>query len=176
MKKIKKLSIAVVVLVICLLLGVTVWSADGNKVQIEAVANKASFCTQDYAQTVTITLKASAAIDVFSLQARLQLPDGWSASVTGLDGIFEYNAESGMIVWVADLDDALNVTATELAKIEVTIPKGASVNDHIVSLTGIEVVKLLVNDGELGYQYWAENTNLCVNVAINNHVHPCRAT
>jgi hypothetical protein len=71
MKKIKKLGVAVIVLAMCALLGITVWAADTPSYTYTVEVSDTQLCVSDKAQPVTVTVKADKALDINCLDATI---------------------------------------------------------------------------------------------------------
>ena len=165
MNKIKKLGIAVIALAMCLLLGVTVWAVEGE-VSFEAEADKSSFCVTGADQTVTVTISAGKEIDIFSLQADLVIPEGWSATVssTSLTGTLE--SSKGHILWYDETSE--NVKATDLIVLTVTIPAAVEPATYEIGLQYLEATKIdLENDGSI--EYLANGATITTEIEVKAH-------
>ena len=168
MNKIKKLGIAVIALAMCLLLGVTVWAAD-SEVKFEATASDTDFCITGEEQTVTVIISASEAIGLFSLDADLIVPAGWSATVSSVDlpedGFF-YNGKN--VIWIDSEADG-EISAEDLIKIEATIPANVEAGTYTIGVESLELTDVTINGKTYSEIYWTEDATLSVEITVKAH-------
>lgn len=171
MNKIKKLGIAVIALAMCLLLGVTVWAAP-SEVNFAATASDTDFCITGEEQTVTVLISASEEIGLFSLDADLIVPNGWSATVSTADltedGFF-YNGKN--VIWI-DSEAAGDVSATDLFKIDVTIPASVTAGTYTIGVENLELTDVTINGKTYSELYWTEDATLSVEITVKAHAYP----
>ena len=171
MNKIKKLGIAVVALAMCVLLGVTVWAAP-SEVNFAATASDTDFCITGEEQTVTVLISASEEIGLFSLDADLIVPDGWSATVSTAnlpeDG-FEHNGKN--VIWF-DSEAAGDVSAKDLIKIKVTIPASVTAGTYTIGVENLELTDVTINGKTYSELYWTEDATLSVEITVKAHAYP----
>lgn len=131
MKRLRKLSVAIIVLAMCILLGSTAWAAETD---VSVICEAVTVCPSAEAQTVTLTFKADREIDIVALTAVIDVPDGWK--VTGIAngkfdaktddswGLIDASTGDANISWSSD--DITNVNTDVLAVVTVRIPAGAT--------------------------------------------------
>ena len=171
MNKIKKLGIAVVALAMCVLLGVTVWAAP-SEVNFAATASDTDFCITGEEQTVTVLISASEEIGLFSLDADLIVPDGWSATVSSVDlseDGFLYNGKN--VIWI-DSEAAGDVSAKDLFKIDVTIPASVTAGTYTIGVENLELTDVTINGKTYSELYWTEDATLSVEIVVKAHAYP----
>jgi len=166
MKKIKILSIALIILAMCITLGVTSWAADtSSEVAFTATLNTDSLCVNEQ-EEVTVTIAASKEIEIFSFDAKIIVPEGWSIkSVTNetLGLVKDENYVDGHIVWYNQLDNVDNVATTELVTITYAVPKDAK-GDFTLGLTELQLGKLVSPSYEV-----IEKDAVTTTLTIKNH-------
>ena len=153
MNKIKKLSIAFLALAMVALLGVTAFAVDGTTgADYSVYSDTTSTCVSNTNRTATVTFMANKEIDLFSFDAKFELPTGWEVVEfvnTTLNLSFDdYDTENNRIVWLAPIDLSsadLNVTTQVLAMIKVNIPGGTPAGEYTIKMKEIELAKINVS-------------------------------
>lgn len=165
MNKLKKLSIAVVALAMCVLLGGAVWAVATN-VTFDATPNQTTFCSTDKAQTVTVTVKANKQIGLFSLDADVVVPEGWTVAVTH-PTLNDLAYANGNIVWV---DDTLTNPLTDvLAVMTVTIPANTPTGTYTIGVENLEATKLNMDGSNWETEYWADGATVTTQIEVKKH-------
>ncbi len=141
MKKIKILSIAIIVLSMCVLLGLTAFAADSNAVTYSAALDKSVVCG-DKAENVTLTVGIDKTdLQVTSIEFWVDLPDGWTiVSVTNNAVAYSAgeNEKEGMFSWWSV--DAESVAINYVAEITISIPKDTTVGNQTITVYGLEML------------------------------------
>lgn len=138
MKNLKKLSVAIVALAMCALLGISVWAANWLDVTYTATFdNKSTLCVTGAEQTATLTVKTSSAVKMDSITAQLtsdlEIISVTFGSLTGA----EWDTETGMIMWYSA--DAENVTTDTLAVVTVKVPATVAAGSYKVDFEIIDI-------------------------------------
>ncbi len=140
MKTIKKLSVVIIALAMCILLGVTVL-AEAGKVQCSAELDKTSLCVSDKEQKVTLTLKMNQEYGIDGFQAAVVLPEDWKIESIVNDTLTftedDYNLSNGRIIWLSST--AENISTQLLAKITISIPANTKAGTYTISVKGIQI-------------------------------------
>lgn len=163
MNKIKKLSIMLVALVMCVVLGVTTWAAEDSNADFSALlSGESTLHVSGEERTVTVTVAAKAPVSIFSLDAAIIIPDGWSATVSStLTGFTaEKNYGDGRAAWYT----GANVSATELLVITYTIPAEATGTFEL----GVRDLELGQLSGS-GWNVVAQDVTASTTLTINAH-------
>lgn len=187
MKKIKKLSVVVVALTMCLLLGMVAWAVtalssstpsnsgqDVSDVTYSATLDKPTVCYDEVKdQTVTLTVKTNKAVDMDGLTAQVTVPDGLtlkSVSNEKLTGeTYIYDSETNMLMWYSP--DAVNVSNDLLATITLTVPKDTAKDDYEIGFKIIDISKVEgegEDDAKAGV-VWAEDVSLSATLTVADH-------
>ena len=147
MKKIKKLSVVIVALAVCMLFGSVVWAETGGTTPtLTATFENATIETSDDAQTVTLTVGWTSAVEITGLQAFFNLPEDWEVTaVENTTLVFTEdnwntikNSENPNILWL-DLNAANQSTAT-VAVLTIKVPANIAVGTYEVGLADIETM------------------------------------
>lgn len=145
MNKIKKLSIAFLVIAMAALLSVTAFAAtsfdgthfDGVTYGITSDAN--THCVSEEAIIATVTVTAQKSIGIFSLDAYVELPTDWKVvDFTNESinvGFEDFDANTGRILW----NNKTNVETQLIAQFKVQIPAGAPAGEYRVGLKNVQL-------------------------------------
>ena len=146
MKKIKKLSVVIVALAICMVFTGTVWAQGTSTNMFAPSLDKTTLHVNKQAQTVTLTIAAPSSITVYGVEGVLQLPSGWSIasvsadSLTGFDA--EVNVNGNSFLWFAPGEtetEIVPVNVQTLFTVTVNVPAN-TVGTFALGLSSIEYI------------------------------------
>ena len=177
MKLIKKLSIAVVALAMCLLLGVTVFAVDSTEVIYSAEFDKEPLCVSDSTQKIKLTVTTNTNVEFTSFDALVTVPEGWK--ITGVTS--DWFSVEKMICdkrvisdreWriVCYHDEVNNVTTNKLAEIEIEIPAEATAEAYTIDFA-INDIARAVYEGDVlqDIATWVEDKDITVDFSLIDH-------
>ena len=136
MKIAKKLSSAIIALVVCAMLAATAW-ATVTYVSYTGELDQSSISTSAESQTVTLTVKAGEAVTMDAFQAEVMVPDGWRIQSISSDNQGTLIVEEGAMIWYATY--AEDVTADLLATVEVVVPENVDPGEYEIGFQIIEM-------------------------------------
>lgn len=162
MKKIKKLSAAIIVLAMCVLLGTTAWALNADGITYSATLDNEILCVSGIERAIVLTIKTNKPVAIDSLEATLDLPADWtiykvSNPTLGFNGQ-EYH--EGRIAWFAE--SANDVSTDVLAVITINVPADAPVGEYQVGLKDIMMSK------DYGTP-WEDGASAYATVTIQDH-------
>lgn len=161
MNKLKKLSVAIVALAMCALLGISVWAANILDVSYTATLDNANLCVTDAVQEATMTVKVSSKVDMDSFTAQLIVPEGLTVKEVTFGDLTNaiYDETANMIMWVAA--DAENVSNDILAVVTVEIPANAKGTYEI----GFEIIDISSDYGVA----WETGETVAATLTVADH-------
>ena len=135
MKKFRKLSVAVIALAMCILLGSTAWAAESDPDLLNPTVSIDSVTVCPGAEEAVLTVRLSKKIPLVAFTAEVEVPENWTVtSITSEDidftGKWKPSGNGARISWYAD--EIKNENVDVLAVITVSIPKNASAGDNNV--------------------------------------------
>lgn len=159
MKKIKKLSVVIVALAVCLLFGSVVWAESGTAGTnvFAATISDSTLCVSDQEQTVTVTIAAPQAITLYGVQGTVGITTQSAAALTYSIECFNetageydengpkenetdtvYNEPGAIFVWFDE--PVAGESVQTLVTIKVTIPANTT-GTYLIGLSNLEYVK-----------------------------------
>ena len=174
MNVIKKLSIMLFAIAMCVMLGVTAWAATGDDVSesdadFSASLTSNTICVNAEASTVTVTVSAKEDVSIFSLYAVVVVPnEEWSvASVTSSDlgaaATVNYG-ENGRVIWY----HTANVSTETLLVITYNVPADAT-GTFELGIEDLELYKISDTENAKGYDKITEGTSATTTLTIKEH-------
>lgn len=143
MKRTVKLSAAIIVLAMCMLLSITAWAANEDSATdaYTAAFEDSTLCVSDKDQTVVLTVKAAEKITMDSLTAQVVVPDGWTITAIAnedlnFDANKHLNLANGVILWYTD---GSSYTTDLLATVTITVPANTAAGDYTVNFVINEI-------------------------------------
>ena len=161
MNKLKKLSVAIVALAMCALLGISVWAANILDVSYTATLDNANLCVTDAVQEATMTVKVSSKVDMDSFTAQLIVPEGLTVKEVTFGDLTNaiYDETENMIMWwSASADDVNNDI---LAVVTVEVPANAEGTYEI----GFEIIDI---SSDYGY-VWETGDTVSATLTVADH-------
>ena len=141
MKRIRIVGIAILVLSLCIILGITAWADSSNVVTYSATADKTVVCG-DKEETVTLTVEIDKTdFVVQTIELWVTVPDGWVIESVTNDAVTFDKGEgnkAGMFSWW-DLT-AEGKAIDYVAKIAVKIPAGTANGDYAITVGKMEML------------------------------------
>ena len=170
MKKIKKLSVVIVALAVCMLFGSVVWAESGSTAEnvFSAVLDKTSICVSDQAQTVTVTIKAPSATVYYGTQGVVDV-NGWAYTLTHFPALDTTNGVNGNTFTWVDMENANSYLAADgvMLKLTVTVPANAPAGTYDLGLSELEYISGM--DVDQGTVTTASATNVVATLTISEH-------
>lgn len=180
MKNTRKLSTVIIALAMCTLLVVTAWAANTANITYSATLDDSTLCVSDKDQTVTLTVKASGAVDMDSFTAQVTVPEVTVSEVTvsevtvpeglKLTAITNdtlnftednFSLENGMILWYSTSGE--NVSNDLLATITITVPANTPVGEYVINFEIIDISK------DYGKDVWETGTTVTATLTVSEH-------
>lgn len=162
MKNFKKLSVAIVALAMCALLGISVWAANTDDVTFTATFGQSTLCVSDAVQTATLTVRVSSEVEMDSLTAsvksNLTVTNITFGELTGAE--WNKTDDEIMIAWYEE--NAENVTTDVLAVITVEVPGKPAVGTYDIEFFIEDISK---DGGEV----WAEDVSVKATLTVADH-------
>lgn len=162
MKNFKKLSVAIVALAMCALLGISVWAANTDDVTFTATFGQSTLCVSDAAQTATLTVRVSSEVEMDSLTAsvksNLTVTNITFGELTGAE--WNKTDDEIMIAWYEE--NAENVTTDVLAVITVEVPGKPAVGTYDIEFFIEDISK---DGGDV----WAEDVSVKATLTVADH-------
>ncbi len=161
MKKLKKLSVAIVALAMCALLGISVWAANILDVSYTATLDNANLCVTDAVQEATMTVKVSSKVDMDSFTAQLIVPEGLTVKEVTFGDLTNaiYDETENMIMWWSTSAD--DVSNDILAVVTVEIPANAKGTYKI----GFEIIDISSDYGVA----WETGETVAATLTVADH-------
>lgn len=161
MKKLKKLSVAIVALAMCALLGISVWAANILDVSYTATLDNANLCVTDAVQEATMTVKVSSKVDMDSFTAQLIVPEGLTVKEVKFGDLTNaiYDETENMIIWWSTSADDVNNDI--LAVVTVEVPANAEGTYEI----GFEIIDI---SSDYGYA-WETGDTVSATLTVADH-------
>lgn len=168
MKKIKKLSVVIVALAICLLFTGTVWAQGTGTNVFGPSLDKTALHVSDQAQTVTLTIKAPQNVNLLGAKGTVYISDNTlECSINCFNETEgEYGENDNSFVWYDA--EAEGVAVTTLVTVEVTIPAGY-VGPVLIGLSELQYVASL--DAANGTVDEVVASNLIETLVVSDHSH-----
>lgn len=161
MKNFKKLSVAIVALAMCALLGISVWAANTDDVTFTATFGQSTLCVSDAAQTATLTVRVSSEVEMDSLTASvksdLTVTNITFGELTGAE--WNKTDDEIMIAWYEE--EAENVTTDILAVITVEVPANAKGTYEI----GFQIIDISSDYGIV----WETDETVTATLTVADH-------
>lgn len=161
MKKLKKLSVAIVALAMCALLGISVWAANILDVSYTATLDNANLCVTDAVQEATMTVKVSSKVDMDSFTAQLIVPEGLTVKEVTFGDLTNaiYDETENMIIWWSTSADDVNNDI--LAVVTVEVPANAKGTYEI----GFEIIDISSDYGIV----WETGDTVSATLTVADH-------
>ena len=149
-------------IVLCLSLCIPALGAFNDDVKVAAALDQAEL---DYDanndQTVTLTVKLSKSVELYSVYFEADLPSG--LKLAGISGDIKYkNADYSLDTGVVSWYDSENTTVTNLAILKITAPKGTKAGEYEVGVKEIELATAGENNGD----NWMEGGKIYATLTI----------
>ncbi len=161
MKRFKKLSVAIVALAMCALLGISVWAANTSDVGYTATLDNEKLCVSDAVQEATMTVKVSSKVDMDSFTAQIIVPTGLTIKTVTFGELTNaiYDETENMIMWWSESGD--NVSNDILAAVTVEVPANAKGTYEI----GFEIVDISADGGVV----WETGATVSATLTVKEH-------
>ncbi len=161
MKKLKKLSVAIVALAMCALLGISVWAANWHDVSYTATFDNANLCVTNAVQEATMTVRVSSKVDMDSFTAQLIVPEGLTVKEVTFGDLTNaiYDETENMIIWWSTSAD--NVSNDILAVVTVEVPANAKETYEI----GFEITDISSGYGNV----WETGETVYATLTVADH-------
>lgn len=139
MKIAKKLSSAIIAVVVCSMLVVTAWAAV-TYVTYKGELSPASITVSEEVQTVTLTVKADKDVTTDAFQAQVTVPEGWSVKSISNEQLEDKGVliveEGGMIWYSAEAED---VDVDLLATAVIEVPANTAAGTYDIAFEIVEM-------------------------------------
>ena len=161
MKNLKKLSVAIVALAMCALLGISVWAANTLDVSYTATLDNEKLCVSEAVQEATMTVKVSSKVDMDSFTAQLIVPEGLTVKTVTFGDLTNaiYDETENMIMWWSD--KAEDVNNDLLAVVTVEVPANAKGTYEI----GFEIIDISSGYGNV----WETGASVTATLTVADH-------
>ncbi len=164
MKTMKKAIALLLCVVLCLGLGIPAL-AYNDDVTVSATLDQAALdFDADNSRTVTLTVKLSKEVQLFSVELTADVPAGLTLSGISSDINLKarnYSLDTGNVSWFDE-----NIPVTNLLILTVTVPAGTAPGDYNIGVKDIA----LGTDGENSNKNWMEDGSAYATLKINGDV------
>ena len=172
MKKIKKLSVVIVALAICMVFTGTVWAVGtdaADEISFVATPSAATLHVSDQPQTVTVTIDASSALSVYGTQGVVVVTGDLEYTIEHFVPLNEadVNYKDGTFAWFDAEVEAQTISKT-LLTITVTIPANKT-GSFMIGLSDLLYVTGF--DEEAGDVAEVSKTDIYTTLTISDHAH-----
>lgn len=173
----KRILTLVTALVLACLLCVTAFAAGYNSdVGLDVSLDTDSFMTSSSEKDITITVKTTKEVDLFSIGYTVDLPAGWTiktiaSGMTGVDYSDFSSTETGIVSWYK----GSNVKTSVIGVITITVPANTAAGEYKVGVKGVELATSDANDDNAWMENGAKTATLTITPDPNKHTHVAAA-